>query len=196
MAIDRVATPFNPQGDGGGLEIVIENPESVSMMDEEGGMIIDFDPNTSGLMGVEHGSNLAEYMDERDLDSLASELVGQFDADRMSRADWEDSYVRGLDLLGLKFEDRSTPWEGACGVFHPMLSEAVIRFQAQTIQEIYPASGPVKTTIVGKIDDEKDQAGEQSTELSELPDYSAYDGVQDGDRKTVVLPADCRLRVP
>ena len=70
--------------------------------------------------------------------------LSQFDADRMSRADWEDSYVRGLDLLGLKFEDRSTPWEGACGVFHPMLSEAVIRFQAQTIQEIYPASGPVK----------------------------------------------------
>jgi peptidoglycan hydrolase-like protein with peptidoglycan-binding domain len=94
-------------------------------------------------------------MDERDLDGLASELVGQFDADRMSRADWEDSYVRGLDLLGLKFEDRSTPWEGACGVFHPMLSEAVIRFQAQTIQEIYPASGPVKTTIVGKITDDK-----------------------------------------
>ncbi len=156
MAIDRAATPFSPQGAGEEqLEIVIENPESVSVMDEDGGMIIDFDPNMPALMGVEHGSNLAEYMDERDLDSLASELVGQFDADRMSRADWEDSYVRGLDLLGLKFEDRSTPWEGACGVFHPMLSEAVIRFQAQTIQEIYPASGPAKTSIVGKIDDEK-----------------------------------------
>jgi hypothetical protein len=155
VAIDRVATPFAPQGGGEELEIVIENPESVSVMDEDGGMIIDFDPNMPVLMGADHGSNLAEYMDERDLDSLASELVGQFDADRMSRADWEDSYVRGLDLLGLKFEDRSTPWEGACGVFHPMLSEAVIRFQAQTIQEIYPASGPVKTTIVGKIDDEK-----------------------------------------
>ena len=94
-------------------------------------------------------------MSEGDLDSLASELVAQFESDRNSRADWEDSYIRGLDLLGLKFEDRSTPWEGACGVFHPMLSEAVIRFQAQTIQEIYPASGPVKTSIVGKITDEK-----------------------------------------
>ena len=114
MAIDRVATPFSPQGAGEEqLEIVIENPESVSVMDEDGGMIIDFDPNMPVLMGADHGSNLAEYMDERDLDSLASELVGQFDADRMSRADWEDSYVRGLDLLGLKFEDRSTPWEGA-----------------------------------------------------------------------------------
>jgi hypothetical protein len=144
-----------PQQGGEELEIIIENPDSVSLLDEDGGMIIDFDPNAPELMGVEHGSNLAEYMDERDLASLASELVAQFDADRNSRADWEETYVRGLDLLGLKFEDRSTPWEGACGVFHPMLSEAVIRFQAQTIQEIYPASGPVKTTIVGKITDDK-----------------------------------------
>jgi len=155
VAIDRVATPFMPQQGGEELEIIIENPDSVSLLDEDGGMIIDFDPNAPELMGVEHGSNLAEYMDERDLASLASELVAQFDADRNSRADWEETYVRGLDLLGLKFEDRSTPWEGACGVFHPMLSEAVIRFQAQTIQEIYPASGPVKTTIVGKITDDK-----------------------------------------
>ena len=155
MAIERVATPFMPQQNGEELEIIIENPDSVSLLDDDGGMIIDFDPNAPELMGVEHGSNLAEYMDERDLASLASELVAQFDADRNSRADWEETYVRGLDLLGLKFEDRSTPWEGACGVFHPMLSEAVIRFQAQTIQEIYPASGPVKTTIVGKITDDK-----------------------------------------
>ena len=156
MAIDRLATPFDAEDAGGEeLEIVIENPESVGVFDEEGGMVIDFDPNAPELMGVRHDSNLAEFMSEGDLDSLASELVAQFDADRNSRADWEDSYIRGLDLLGLKFEDRSTPWEGACGVFHPMLSEAVIRFQAQTIQEIYPASGPVKTTIVGKITDEK-----------------------------------------
>jgi hypothetical protein len=156
MAIDRLATPFDAEDAGGEeLEIVIENPESVGVFDEEGGMVIDFDPNAPELMGVRHDSNLAEFMSEGDLDSLASELVAQFDADRNSRADWEDSYIRGLDLLGLKFEDRSTPWEGACGVFHPMLSEAVIRFQAQTIQEIYPASGPVKTTIVGKITDDK-----------------------------------------
>ncbi len=156
MAIDRLATPFDAEDAGGEeLEIVIENPESVGVFDEEGGMVIDFDPNAPELMGVQHDSNLAEFMGDGDLDSLASELVAQFESDRQSRADWEDSYIRGLDLLGLKFEDRSTPWEGACGVFHPMLSEAVIRFQAQTIQEIYPASGPVKTSIVGKITDEK-----------------------------------------
>ena len=154
MAIDRLAQPFDePEGEE--LEIVIENPESISMMDDDGGMIIDFDPNASELMGVRHDSNLAEFMSDGDLDALASELVAQFESDRNSRADWEDAYIRGLDLLGLKFEDRSTPWEGACGVFHPMLSEAVIRFQAQTIQEIYPASGPVKTSIVGKITDDK-----------------------------------------
>lgn len=156
MAIDRLAQPFDAQGgEGEALEIVVENPESISMMDEDGGVIIDFSPDTSELMGVRHDSNLAEFMGQADLDVLSSELVAQFEADRNSRADWEDAYIRGLDLLGLKFEDRSTPWEGACGVFHPMLSEAVIRFQAQTIQEIYPASGPVKTSIVGKITDEK-----------------------------------------
>ena len=156
MAIDRLAQPFDAQNmEGEELEIVIENPESVSMMDEDGGMTIDFSPEASEFMGVQHDSNLVEFMGQSDLDALSSELVSQFEADRNSRADWEDAYIRGLDLLGLKFEDRSTPWEGACGVFHPMLSEAVIRFQAQTIQEIYPASGPVKTSIVGKITDDK-----------------------------------------
>ncbi len=161
MAIDRSAEPFNPNDIdmGQALEIVIEDPESVSIMDEDGGMLIDFDPEMT-TPDMEHGGNLAEVMDERDLDQLASDLVGQFESDRLSRSDWEDSYIRGLDLLGLKFEDRSTPWEGACGVFHPMLSEAVIRFQAQTIQEIYPASGPVKTSIVGPTDPDKvKQAG-------------------------------------
>lgn len=154
--------PFDPEkefmGGEGALEIVIEDPESVSLLDDDGGMTFDFDPSTSQVM--EHGGNLADIMDEGDLDALASDLVAQFESDRLSRRDWEDSYVKGLDLLGLKFEDRSTPWDGACGVFHPMLSEAVIRFQAQTIQEIYPASGPVKTSIVGPLDADKvKQAG-------------------------------------
>jgi hypothetical protein len=156
MAIDKLGRPMTPEEvEGSELEIVIENPESVGLFDEEGGMVIDFDPDSSGLLGDSHDSNLVEFMGDDELYSLSSELVQQFDADRQSRADWEDSYVRGLDLLGLKFEDRSSPWEGACGVFHPMLSEAVIRFQAQTIQEIYPAKGPVRTSIVGKIDEEK-----------------------------------------
>ena len=155
MAIDRALGADMPSPDESSLEIVIENPESVGIFDEDGGMMIDFDPDAAELLGARHDSNLVDYLSDGELDALSSELVSAFDADRNSRADWEDSYIRGLDLLGLKFEDRSTPWEGACGVFHPMLSEAVIRFQAQTIQEVYPASGPVKTTIVGKLDDEK-----------------------------------------
>lgn len=155
MAIDRAMGADAPAPEESALEIVIENPDSVGIFDDDGGMVIDLDPQDSPLMGVQHDSNLVDYLSDTELDMLASELVSAFEADRNSRADWEDSYIRGLDLLGLKFEDRSTPWEGACGVFHPMLSEAVIRFQAQTIQEIYPASGPVKTAIVGKISDEK-----------------------------------------
>lgn len=157
MAIDGAMMPAEFEPDGAALEIVIENPESVGVYDEDGGVLIDLDPDAGELLGAKHDSNLVELLSDQDLQLLAGELVASFEADRNSRADWEDSYVRGLDLLGLKFEDRSTPWEGACGVFHPMLSEAVIRFQAQTIQEIYPASGPVKTTIVGKINDEKTQ---------------------------------------
>ena len=155
MAIDRAMMPLAEEPEASALEIVIEDPESVGIYDEEGGVLIDLDPDAGELLGAKHDSNLVEFLSDQDLQLLAGELVASFEADRNSRADWEDSYVRGLDLLGLKFEDRSTPWEGACGVFHPMLSEAVIRFQAQTIQEIYPASGPVKTTIVGKINDEK-----------------------------------------
>lgn len=155
MAIDRAMGADAPAPEESALEIVIENPDSVGIFDDDGGMVIDLDPQDSPLMGVQHDSNLVDYLSDTELDMLASELVSAFEADRNSRADWEDSYIRGLDLLGLKFEDRSTPWEGACGVFHPMLSEAVIRFQAQTIQEIYPASGPVKTAIVGKISDDK-----------------------------------------
>src|SRR5210317_624269 len=156
MAVDKLGVPFDPnEVDGEGVEVVIENPDSVGIFEEGEGMVIDFDPEASEMMGIPHDANLAEVVSESDLASLSSELVSQFESDRQSRSDWEDAYIRGLDLLGLKFEDRSTPWESACGVFHPMLSEAVIRFQAQTIQEIYPASGPVKTSIVGKITDDK-----------------------------------------
>ncbi len=91
------------------------------------------------------------------LDAIASELIGLFQSDKESRSDWERSYVDGLDLLGLKHEDRTTPWDGACGVFHPLLSESVIKFQSQAIQEIFPAGGPVKTSIVGKMTDEKEK---------------------------------------
>ena len=168
MAIDRalVGEPLN-QGEQQ-IEVEIVNPEQVGINTPDGGMLIDFDPDMGDMMGLGHDDNLAEAMDDRDLDSLASELVGSFRSDKESRADWERSYVKGLDLLGLKHEDRTTPWDGACGVFHPLLTESVIRFQSQAIQEIFPASGPVKTKVVGVIDNDKEKQAER------VQDYLNY----------------------
>jgi hypothetical protein len=156
MAIDKAQTPFMPDLlEEERLEIEVVNPEAVSIETDDGGVLIDFDPDNPLTGGMNHNSNLAEFIDDQELMDLSSELVAAYMSDKESRKDWEDSYMKGLDLLGLKFEDRTIPWDGACGVFHPMLSEAVVRFQAQTIQEIYPAAGPVKTRIVGKLTDEK-----------------------------------------
>ncbi len=173
MAIDRpLATPESifsaGQGDEPDLEIEIVNPDSVSIETEDGGMIIDFDPEM-GPMGAEmHDSNLAEFIDEGDLYKIASDLVGSFKADKESRADWERTYIEGLDLLGLKHEDRTTPWDGACGVFHPLLTESVIKFQSQAIQELFPAGGPVKTSVVGTITPDKEN------QANRVQDYLNY----------------------
>jgi len=117
---------------------------------EDGGVTVDFgsaDPE----MGppIEHAANLAESMDEGDIRMIAEDLVSSFEDDMNTRADWEKAYLQGLDLLGLKIEERTMPWPGACGVYHPVRTEAVIRFQAQTIMEVLPASGPVRPKLVG-----------------------------------------------
>lgn len=137
-----------------GLEDAAPEGPIVTEM-EDGGVEIDFGDDSPLEEIVEHDSNLADMLSDSELASLASELIGDFDADLRSRGDWEKAYVKGLDLLGLRIEDRTTPWPGACGVYHPILTEAVIRFQAQTIMEIYPASGPAKTKIMGKVTPEK-----------------------------------------
>ena len=100
-------------------------------------------------------ANLAEYLDESTLEELASELAGDFDDDIASRKDWMQTYVDGLELLGMKIEERTEPWEGACGVYHPLLSEALVKFQAETMMATFPAAGPVKTQIIGKETPEK-----------------------------------------
>ena len=170
MAIDRPLgqDPFLQQQLEPDLEIEIVNPESVSMETPDGGMVIDFDPSAMDEDGTEHDANLAEYVDERDLRELSSELVAAYQSDRDSRSDWEETYINGLDLLGLKHADRTTPWDGACGVFHPLLTESVVRFQAQAIQEIFPAAGPVKTAVVGEITEEKQQ------QAGRVKDYLNY----------------------
>jgi len=152
------------------VDISIVNPEAVAIETDDGGMIIDFDPNAS--QEVDFNANLAEHLDERDLDNLANELIGAFQSDKDSRGDWERTYIEGLDNLGLKIEERTEPWSGACGVYHPLLSEAVIRFQSQAISEILPASGPVRTNIVGKMTEEKEK---QSRRVENYMNYLLTD---------------------
>ena len=159
MAVDRplqTPTPLMPGMEEEALEIEIVDPESVSIA-AGGETIFEFDEGDLAQAQIPHDANLAEFIEDSDLNAIASDLVGAFRADKDSRSDWERSYIEGLDLLGLKHEERTTPWDGACGVFHPLLTESVIRFQSQAIQELFPASGPVKTSIVGKIDDEKEK---------------------------------------
>ena len=105
--------------------------------------------------------NLADYMSESDLDSLGSDLVADFEKDLRDRKEWVQTYIEGLKLLGLKYEERTEPWNGACGVFHPMLTESVVRFQAEAITETFPAAGPVKTVIIGKETTAKKESAER-----------------------------------
>jgi hypothetical protein len=135
------------------LEIEIQDPEAVDIS----GPGFDLHMEKDGE-DEEFNKNLAEDMDESELMLLAGELIGDFDNDVSSRKDWIQTYVDGLELLGLKIEERAEPWEGACGVYHPLLSEAVVKFQAETMMETMPAMGPVKTQIIGKETQEKKEA--------------------------------------
>jgi hypothetical protein len=130
------------------LEIEIEDPEALSI--RAGDIEIQLKPEKETADTFD--ANLAEYMDNGDLSGLAEELVGDFDKDTMDRRDWIKTYVDGLKLLGLNYEERTEPWQGACGVFHPMLTESVVRFQSEAMMETFPAMGPVKTQIVGAVD--------------------------------------------
>jgi hypothetical protein len=133
------------------IEIEIEDPEAVRI-GIDGQPILEIE---EGEVDDEFNENLAEDMSEGDLQELASDLTALFDADVGARKDWVDTYVEGLKLLGLKLEERIEPWAGACGVFHPMLTESVVRFQSEAIMETFPAAGPVRTQIIGKETPEK-----------------------------------------
>jgi hypothetical protein len=139
------------------LSIEIENPESVTL--DDGSMEITITPGKE--TNDEFNTNLAEDMDEGQLTELSGDLVGEYDADINSRKDWLTTYVDGLELLGLKVEDRTEPWPGACNVYHPLMTEALVKFQAETMMETFPAAGPVKTQIIGKQTKEKEDAAER-----------------------------------
>ena len=140
---------------GPDIEIEIEDPEAVHISMD--GLEIDMEPSTDD----EFDGNLAEFIDDSVLSSISSDLLEDFDKDQRDRKDWVQTYVDGLKLLGLKYEERTEPWQGACGVFHPMLTESVVRFQAEGIMETFPASGPVKTQIIGKETHEKEEASQR-----------------------------------
>ena len=138
------------------LEIDIVNPEMVTL--DDGSVEITIIPGDEEGGEGDFNENLAESLPDNVLSSLSSELTSLFEADVASRKDWVDTYVKGIELLGLKYEERAEPWEGACGVFHPLLNEAAIKFQSETIMETFPAAGPVKTQIVGKVTRDKEEA--------------------------------------
>ena len=155
MGLDQLDPEM--MGDEPALEITIEDPESVEIG-------IDGQP----ILKIEEGEdeekfdqNLAEVISEQALQTIAGDLTGDFEDDVSSRKDWIQTYVDGLELLGLKIEERSEPWEGACGVYHPLLSEALVKFQAETMMETFPAMGPIKTQIIGKETPEKKAAAER-----------------------------------
>ena len=130
------------------IEIEVENPDAIHISAD--GMEIDLNPKDSTQGEEEFDSNLAEYISPSVLATIAGDLEYEIDQDKGSRKEWEKAYTEGLKLLGLHMEERTEPWDGACGVFHPMITEAVVRFQAEMITETFPAQGPVLTKIVGK----------------------------------------------
>jgi hypothetical protein len=159
--------------EGPEIEIEVENPESMSI--EIDGIEIDLTPPTGGE--DQFDDNLAEFIDESVLATIGSDLVEEVSSDVTSRKDWVEMYVKGLDVLGMKYEERTEPWNGACGVFSTILTEAAVRFQSETIIETFPAAGPVKTEIIGAIDRLKTEAAARVQEdmnyklTEEMPEY-------------------------
>ena len=142
------------------IEIEVENPESMTIGID--GLEIDLSPEKP--TPDDFDANLAEFMEEGDLQSLAADLVAHVDADISSRKDWAETFVKGLEVLGMRYEERTEPWSGACGVFSTVLTEAAIRFQSETITETFPAAGPVKTKIIGEVTQKTTEAADRVKE--------------------------------
>jgi len=164
---DKRATPFDPEDDGDlALAIEIENPDVVQLAD--GGVEVtiehgdDLEEENEGIDDFD--ANLAEFLSTGDLQSLASELIDLVEADVNARKDWADTYVKGMDVLGFKYEERTEPWNGACGVYSTVLAEAAIRFQAESMSETFPAAGPVRAKIIGKATKEKEEIANRVAE--------------------------------
>ena len=162
-----------PTGMDRGVSIEIEDPESVTI--DTGDVEITLEPEND--YGGDFDSNLAEILDEGELSTISSDLMELVDADISSRKDWAETFVKGLEVLGMNYEERTQPWNGACGVFSTILTEAAIKFQAESIMETFPAQGPVKTEIIGAIDKMKEDAAQRVRDdmnfklTEEMPEY-------------------------
>ena len=150
------AAPLGMDDQEEALEIEIVNPEMVTLSD--GSVEVTLVPDAEDDEENEFSANLVDVLDDGELQSLASELLELVDGDVNSRKDWADTYVKGLDVLGFKYEERTEPWQDACGVYSTVLAEAAIRFQAEAMSETFPAAGPVRTKIIGKVTKEKEEA--------------------------------------
>lgn len=172
MSIDKAIYPA-PTGMDQGVSIEIEDPESVTI--DTGDVEITLEPEND--YGGDFDSNLAEILDEGELATISSDLMELVDADISSRKDWAETFVKGLEVLGMNYEERTQPWNGACGVFSTILTEAAIKFQAESIMETFPAQGPVKTEIIGAIDKMKEDAAQRVRDdmnfklTEEMPEY-------------------------
>lgn len=176
----------DPEGpvefDDGSVEVTVaESDDPISGVEDvargfqEGGMVMDLsDPSDPAGPAVPPGmgreppegeipfdANLADYVDEADLKVIGEELIARIEADERSRHEWLETYTKGLRLLGFKMEERTVPWPKACGVFHPVLTESVIRFEAQSIMEVFPAAGPVKTDVIGVKNPQREEQAER-----------------------------------
>jgi len=169
-SLDDIALDDSPA-----IEIEIEDPEGLRVGID--GVEIDLMPGTEMDEGIAFDANLAEHLSEGELQKIASELTELIEADITSRKDWVETYVKGLEVLGMKYEERTEPWTGACGVFSTLLTEAAVRFQSETIIETFPAAGPVKTEIVGAVDRLKEEAANRVRDdmnwrlTEQMPEY-------------------------
>ena len=142
-------------------DTVIEAPGLTVEMEEDGGVVVDFDPRSTDQGSGDFYSNLAEELSDADLSRVATTVLEEFESNKSGRKDWEDTYTNGLELLGFKYQDRTEPFRGATGVTHPLLAEAVTQFQAQAFGELFPSGGPVRTEIVGRVTPEAEKQSER-----------------------------------
>tara|TARA_R100000988_G_scaffold25079_1_gene12222 strand:- start:95 stop:2473 length:2379 start_codon:yes stop_codon:yes gene_type:complete len=175
MAIDKRLDPNEPQTVNDALMIPPKTGETVQLDPGTDNPIVEITEDGGAIVGEQeqivedtHDANLAELIDETDLSNIASELTGFYEDDLSSRSEWESAYKKGLDLLGLKYDERSQPFQGASGVTHPLLSESVTQFQAQAYKELLPAGGPVRTQVMGEVTKEKE---DQAQRVQEFMNY-------------------------